>query len=699
MSKRILSLILSLVLIASLLAVVPVSANTADFTFSLLANGEAETTVSLGDIVEVTLEITENSGLAIMDLHSMQNYICFDTEYFEYVSATGYTTESGTQIISACPVKILDEYDRIYVNRSSLTGTAVELPFTAVTIRLKTIKEGSTVVQNGYVELLNNGIQYTVKENDAIIHIGDSSNRRTLRFATNGGTTISPVHIVSGSVIDLSEYVPSRPGNSFQGWYLEPELINKVTSVTLNEDMTIYAKWKASTLNRNLTFVTNGGTEIPQVTAIEGSLIDLEVYNPVRAGYVFVGWYTEPEFINEVTSIVLNGHKTVYAKWLKNCTLTFDTNGGTAIDSIVLPEGSSVKLSAYKTIRDGYVLEGWYTEPAFVNSVTEIILTDDATLYAHWELSLPDQTLTFNVVGGTIIHPVTAPYGTTIDLTNYVTTRAGYTFAGWYSTSGFTEMVTDITLDSNKTVYAKWLWNYTLSFNTNGGSAIPHATFAAGTVVNLSVYTPMKSGYAFDGWYTNSALTNKVTSITINSNMAVYAKWSINIPAGGGASGGGGGGGSIIITPDLSINVKGSATSYLSNTDLITISLFKEGESNPRYTTTITGNSTNYSIANVAAGSYIMKVSKPNHAPCEYAAIVADNSVDVSVNLCPLGDVNNNGQVTTVDFSMANSHAKEVSLLSGYKLKCADVIGTDGTVTTADAMRINSHAKNVNHLW
>ena len=67
---------------------------------------------------------------------------------------------------------------------------------------------------------------------------------------------------------------------------------------------------------------------------------------------------------------------------------------------------------------------------------------------------------------------------------------------------------------------------YTLTFDTNGGSAISKVTKTSGTTVDLTGYTPTRDGYTFDGWYSNSGLTIKVTSIKLTSNTTIYAKWT-----------------------------------------------------------------------------------------------------------------------------------------------------------------------------
>ena len=66
----------------------------------------------------------------------------------------------------------------------------------------------------------------------------------------------------------------------------------------------------------------------------------------------------------------------------------------------------------------------------------------------------------------------------------------------------------------------------TLSFDTNGGSTIAAVSKTSGSVVSLASYTTTRDGYTFDGWYSDAALTNKVTSVTLTANTTVYAKWT-----------------------------------------------------------------------------------------------------------------------------------------------------------------------------
>ena len=66
---------------------------------------------------------------------------------------------------------------------------------------------------------------------------------------------------------------------------------------------------------------------------------------------------------------------------------------------------------------------------------------------------------------------------------------------------------------------------YTLTFETNGGSVLDPVTKRYGSVVDLTSYTPTKEGYSFTGWYTDEALTDKIDSVTLTSDMTVYAGW------------------------------------------------------------------------------------------------------------------------------------------------------------------------------
>lgn len=67
---------------------------------------------------------------------------------------------------------------------------------------------------------------------------------------------------------------------------------------------------------------------------------------------------------------------------------------------------------------------------------------------------------------------------------------------------------------------------YTLTFETNGGNAIAKVTKNKGTTIDLAQYAPAKSGATFEGWYADKGLTKKITSVKLDANTTVYAKWT-----------------------------------------------------------------------------------------------------------------------------------------------------------------------------
>ena len=67
---------------------------------------------------------------------------------------------------------------------------------------------------------------------------------------------------------------------------------------------------------------------------------------------------------------------------------------------------------------------------------------------------------------------------------------------------------------------------YKLSFNTNGGSSIDAVSKTSGTTVDLAEFVPTREGYTFEGWYSDEALSTKVTSVKLTADTTVYAKWT-----------------------------------------------------------------------------------------------------------------------------------------------------------------------------
>lgn len=91
-------------------------------------------------------------------------------------------------------------------------------------------------------------------------------------------------------------------------------------------------------------------------------------------------------------------------------------------------------------------------------------------------------------------------------------------FMGWENNGTLYQPGASFELTGDTTFTAKWeriVPSYTLSFNTNGGSAVDNVKKPEGTVIDLSEYTTEKAGYTFDGWYEDAQLTKKVPNVTL----------------------------------------------------------------------------------------------------------------------------------------------------------------------------------------
>ena len=146
------------------------------------------------------------------------------------------------------------------------------------------------------------------------------------------------------------------------------------------------------------------------------------------------------------------------------------------------------------------------------------------------------------------------------------------------------------------------------------------------------------------------------------------------------------------------VTVSGTATSFGSTTDNVTVQLIASGESTAAYETVVKGNSASYTIEGVAPGTYTMKVMKNNHVTREYTVTVSAENVTQDVKIHLKGDITGDGKVNTFDIVKMNLHAKKKTELTGYELLCGDITG-DGKVNTFDIVKANLHAKKKTLLW
>lgn len=135
------------------------------------------------------------------------------------------------------------------------------------------------------------------------------------------------------------------------------------------------------------------------------------------------------------------------------------------------------------------------------------------------------------------------------------------------------------------------------------------------------------------------------------------------------------------------VTVSGTVKSYGSETENVTVTLTKQGETTPAFIDTLTGNSAAYKFENVSAGTYTLKVEKKGHAPWTESITVGDGNVTKDVTVYQYGDVNRDGKVNGTDALWIRQSSAGGRTLDAYQKVLAD-LNRDGKVNGTDALWI-----------
>ena len=271
-----------------------------------------------------------------------------------------------------------------------------------------------------------------------------------------------------------------------------------VTELTVQWTAPIYA----------VTLNTNGGTinsgNVTGYTYGVGATLPA-ADDMTYTGHTFKGWYDNENLTGSpVTAIggAETGNKEYWAKWeINQYTITFDTNGGSEIAPITQDYGTEITAPDNPT-RKGYTFKGWDKE------IPETMPAENITVKAQWEIN--QYTIAFDTNGGSEIAPITQDYGTEITAPDKPT-RKGYTFKGW------DKEIPETMPAENITVKAQWEINqYTITFDTNGGSEIAPITQDYGTEITTPD-NPTRKGYTFKGWDKEIPKTMPAENITITA--------------------------------------------------------------------------------------------------------------------------------------------------------------------------------------
>ncbi len=205
-------------------------------------------------------------------------------------------------------------------------------------------------------------------------------------------------------------------------------------------------------------------------------------------------------------------------------TVSFNSNGGTVVTSQTVNYNETA-IEPTAPTKTGYTFGGWYTDEALMSEFNfSIAITADTMLYAKW--TAEPSTVSFNSNGGSSVDSQTVDYNTTAT-PPAAPTKTGYSFDGWYSDEALTSAFNfSAAITADTMLNAKWTINqYTVSFNSNGGTAVTSQTVTYNETATEPT-APTRTGYTFEGWYTDEVLTSEFNFTTaITANVTLYAHW------------------------------------------------------------------------------------------------------------------------------------------------------------------------------
>ena len=242
----------------------------------------------------------------------------------------------------------------------------------------------------GYYVLYGTGSEAYIYGFEANITPSAPAATYSVTYNLNGvdGTVPTQEDVAEGTEITLAAAPTAPAGQEFAGWSDGTNTYNAGDTYTMGAaPVTFTAQWQAETTKYDVTYNLNGGTGTApmQPSVAEGTTITLAAA-PTWEGYRFDGWLVKDENGNDVT--VADGKFTmpaakvaITAQWVKVWTVTFNTNGGSTIASVVVDDNGTLTTPTAPT-KDCYAFGEWQKDGVAFDFATAII--SDITLTATW---------------------------------------------------------------------------------------------------------------------------------------------------------------------------------------------------------------------------------------------------------------------------------------------------------------------------
>ena len=529
LAKKILSMILIIVFVFPIIT--PLRSNATGLTVTLDTN---DTQIKAGQKICVNIYATGDS------IASLTCYPSFDKNIFNDISSSSLVVPSALKdqgngswkaSYSSSNNKItVEENDGSYftIPNGGLLfsiNLVAKIDASTTTIKLKTVESDG---ENDYYSIAE--VSGTIPK-AAPVTYNITYNQNTADTVNNMPSAGQKIH---GTSYTIPSTVPTRTGYTFAGWYTNSNgtgtSYQAGGSYTTDADATFYAKWTAK--QATLTVNPNGGTwdgSSSAQTFTQNYNSTKTINNPTRTpnGHTVrfnTNGGTSTDSLQQVQTTVFTGWNKTGGGSLSSTTYTFGDSNGTLMAQY---KGQAITLpNATKT---GATLKGWYTSQTGGTPVgvagASWTPSADTTLFAQWnEL---DYTLTVNPnggtwKGGTAIQNVTGKYESTTTVSS-PTAPNGYVVT--LNNDGTTSTVTQTKTFTAWTLSGKGRIDGTTYTFGDGNGTIT----AQYTPNSVTLLTPTKTGYTFDGWYTASTGGNKVTSpYTPTNNVTLYARWTAN---------------------------------------------------------------------------------------------------------------------------------------------------------------------------
>ncbi len=244
-----------------------------------------------------------------------------------------------------------------------------------------------------------------------------------------------------------------------------------------------------------------------------------KVTKPENKDEDFIGWFdggSEFDFSKGVEKDVV-----LYAKYDTSTefTVTFDTDGGSAIEAVKVKENKTVAKPTQPT-KSGYLFNEWMLNGEVYDFNTPV--TSDITLKATWRVNDNTVMVRFDSAGGSAVNSQKVATGGVAKKPSNPT-KACATFKEWQLDGS----AYDFTKPVNSEITLKAVWTekqkVTLTYDANGGTVSPTTKQVCPGEAVGALATPTKSGYVLNRWTLNNNTFN--ANSRVNGNTTIKAEW------------------------------------------------------------------------------------------------------------------------------------------------------------------------------